>query len=254
MYHPCSTPFFTWRLPNGTALHVGVHELLYRELVALLDSTAKSLEFLEQHLAKVWIRARRRATTYYSNISSVPVKVPHDQPCKLGSGFADIDAKATVPRYQGDTGTSCLDATLASAWRTQACTLFSMQRLPCMGFSQPGTHLPYALMCAPQALTYARRCRHTTRHAASTADSSWATRQWMDTGAACLCWMCQMRSHSVAWCVLAIVTVCLPACLMPACPLYVYGTLSMVCSARCQVMSCVAWCGVCARSPSQSAA
>ena len=51
----CETPFFTWRAPNGTGngLHVGVHELLYRELVPLIDSTARSVEFLTEHLKKV---------------------------------------------------------------------------------------------------------------------------------------------------------------------------------------------------------
>jgi hypothetical protein len=32
---------------------VGVHELLYRELIPLIDSTAGSLEWLEAHLDKV---------------------------------------------------------------------------------------------------------------------------------------------------------------------------------------------------------
>lgn len=50
----CETPFFTWRAPTGTGngLHVGVHELLYRELIPLIDSTARSVEFLEAHLSK----------------------------------------------------------------------------------------------------------------------------------------------------------------------------------------------------------
>ena len=42
----CKQPFFTWRLASGSALHVGIHEGLYRELIPMIDSVAASLEFM----------------------------------------------------------------------------------------------------------------------------------------------------------------------------------------------------------------
>lgn len=65
------TPFFTWRLGNGTAVHVGVHELLYRELIALLDSTAKSLEFMGAHISKVHRLRREVLIRVWANLGDL---------------------------------------------------------------------------------------------------------------------------------------------------------------------------------------
>ena len=47
------SPFFTWWLPNGGAVHVAMIDALYRELVPLLDSTATSVEFMGKHVEQV---------------------------------------------------------------------------------------------------------------------------------------------------------------------------------------------------------
>ncbi|GAX81428.1 hypothetical protein CEUSTIGMA_g8858.t1 [Chlamydomonas eustigma] len=49
----CKSPFFTWRLASGSALHVGIHEGLYRELIPILDSVAASADFMRGHVDKV---------------------------------------------------------------------------------------------------------------------------------------------------------------------------------------------------------
>lgn len=49
----CRSPFFTWWLANGGAVHVGMHEALYRELVLYMDRVAASLDTILEHIEKV---------------------------------------------------------------------------------------------------------------------------------------------------------------------------------------------------------
>lgn len=49
----CRSPFFTWWLANGGAVHVGMHEQLYRELVLYMDRVASSLDTILEHIEKV---------------------------------------------------------------------------------------------------------------------------------------------------------------------------------------------------------
>lgn len=49
----CTEPFFKWRLPDGSAIHVGMHDNLYRDLIPLLDSVAASVEYMREHMERV---------------------------------------------------------------------------------------------------------------------------------------------------------------------------------------------------------
>ncbi|KAG1665339.1 hypothetical protein FOA52_011753 [Chlamydomonas sp. UWO 241] len=49
----CRSPFFTWYLPDGSAVHVGLNDALYRDVLPLLDSVASSVEAMDDHMERV---------------------------------------------------------------------------------------------------------------------------------------------------------------------------------------------------------